>query len=60
MERLINSEEFNQRRSSALTTRLEVCDGSLKQLEAWAALTLVPESDHSRETGAGAGLLDND
>ncbi len=57
---LLNQEEFSRRRNSALTTGLEVCDGSLKQLEAWAALTLVPESDHSRETGAGAGLLDND
>ena len=57
---LINHEEFSQRRNRALTKGLEVCDGSLEQLEAWAALTLVPESDRSRETGAGAGLLDND
>ena len=57
---LINHEEFSQRRNRALTKGLEVCDGSLEQLEAWAALTLVPESNRSRETGAGAGLLDND
>ena len=57
---LINQEEFSRRRNRALTKGLEVCDGSLEQLEAWAALTLVPESDRSRETGAGAGLLDND
>ena len=57
---LINHKEFSQRRNRALTKGLEVCDGSLEQLEAWAALTLVPESDRSRETGAGAGLLDND
>lgn len=57
---LINQEEFIRRRNRALTKGLEVCEGSLKQLEAWAALTLVPESDRSRETGAGAGLLDND
>ena len=57
---LINQEEFSQRRNRALTKGLEVCDGSLEQLEAWAALTLVPESNRSRETGAGAGLLDND
>jgi len=57
---LINHEEFSRRRNRALTKGLEVCDGSLEQLEAWAALTLVPESDRSRETGAGAGLLDND
>ena len=57
---LLNQEEFSRRRNSALTTGLEVCDGSLKQLEAWAALTLVPETERSRETGAGAGLLDND
>ena len=57
---LINEKEFSRRRNSALTKGLEVCDNSLKQLEAWAALILVPESDRSRETGAGAGLLDND
>ena len=57
---LISEEEFSRRRNSALTKGLEVCDNSLKQLEAWAALILVPESDRSRETGAGAGLLDND
>jgi hypothetical protein len=57
---LINHEEFSRSRNRALTKGLEVCDGSLEQLEAWAALTLVPESDRSRETGAGAGLLDND
>ena len=60
IEYLINQEEFSRRRNRALTKGLEVCEGSLKQLEAWAALTLVPESDRSREKGAGAGLLDND
>ena len=59
-EYLINPEEFSRRRNRALTKGLEVCEGSLKQLEAWAALTLVAESDRSREKGAGAGLLDND
>jgi hypothetical protein len=57
---LLNQEEFNQRRSSALTKGLVVCEASLRQLEIWAALTLVPETERSRETGAGAGLLDND
>ena len=60
MECLINSEEFSQRRNSALTKGLVVCEASLRQLETWAALTLVPETERSRETGAGAGLLDND
>ena len=60
MECLITQEEFNRRRNNALTKGLEVCDVPLKQLEAWAALTLVAETDRSRETGAGAGLLDND
>ena len=57
---LITQGEFVRRRDSALTEGLDVCEDSLKQLELWAALTLVPESDRSRETGAGAGLLDND
>ena len=57
---LITQEEFVRRRDTALTEGLEVCEDSLNQLELWAALTLVPESDRSRETGAGAGLLDND
>ena len=57
---LITQEEFVRRRDSALTEGLDVCEDSLKQLELWSALTLVPESDRSRETGAGAGLLDND
>ena len=60
LECLITLEEFNRRRNNALTNGLEVCEGPLKQLEAWAALTLVAETDRSRETGAGAGLLDND
>ena len=59
-ECLITHEEFVRRRDTALTEGLDVCEDSLKQLELWAALTLVRESDRSRETGAGAGLLDND
>ena len=57
---LLNQEEFSRRRNSALTKGLVVCEASLRQLEIWAALTLVPETERSRETGAGAGLLDND
>ena len=57
---LITQEEFIRRRANALTEGLEVCEDSLNQLELWAALTLVPETERSLETGAGAGLLDND
>ena len=57
---LLSKEEFSRCRSRTLAEGLEVCGRSLKQLEAWAALTLVAESDRSRESGAGAGLLDND
>ena len=57
---LITQEEFIRRCGNALTEGLEVCEDSLMQLELWAALTLVPETEHSLETGAGAGLLDND
>ncbi|HAJ83567.1 MAG TPA: DUF3726 domain-containing protein, partial [Rhodobacteraceae bacterium] len=31
-----------------------------QQLETYAALTYVPETDASRLVGAGAGLTDND
>ena len=57
---IITQEEFVRRRDSAFTLGLDVCEDSLKQLELWAALTLVPETERSLETGAGAGLLDND
>ena len=57
---LITQEEFIRRRANALTEGLEVCEDSLNQLELWAALTLVPETERSLEPGAGAGLLDND
>lgn len=40
--------------------RIDGCDRLLARMTALAARTFVPESDASREAGAGAGLSDND
>ena len=40
--------------------RCEVAPDEWQQLETYAALTYVPETDASRLVGAGAGLTDND
>ena len=40
--------------------RCEVASDEWQQLETYAALTYVPETDASRLVGAGAGLTDND
>ena len=37
-----------------------IADDSFTMVEELARQTLVPESDHSRKTGAGAGSIDND
>jgi len=38
----------------------ELDQSDLETLERWAAKTFVPESEASRQAGAGAGLTDND
>ncbi len=40
--------------------RIVGCDVLIDQMQTLAARTFVPESDSSRQSGAGAGLLDND
>ena len=40
--------------------RLNLSQSTFKKLNKLAAKMLVPESDHSRATGAGAGTIDND
>lgn len=41
-------------------TRISDCDDVIERMVRLAERTYVPESDSSRQSGAGAGLLDND
>ncbi len=52
--------EAPPRRPERMSPRLEVPDALWAGFERLAARTYVPETEQSRLTGAGAGLLDND
>lgn len=47
-------------RAPATLRRITGCDALIARMQDLAARTLVPESDLSRISGAGAGLSDND
>lgn len=47
-------------RAPPTLSRISGCDALMDQFHRLAARTLVPESDLSRSSGAGAGLSDND
>lgn len=45
---------------SELKDRIDLTQSTFKKLNKLAAKMLVPESEHSRTNGAGAGIIDND
>lgn len=59
-DRLIFRCDLAAPRVPPVLKRICGCDALITQMECLAACTLVPESDLSRLSGAGAGLTDND
>ncbi len=57
MSRAIQAEQFKKRTARR---RIQVSDRIWAAVKSVAAESFVPASEHSRERGAGAGLVDND